>query len=138
MNDETLEAYQRRAFASQQREQNLRRDLEVCKKERDLLHKRVGAQRRELAALNLSYWKVCWMSGMRGRALSLLEPFVRILGAVDERELRQTSALDGGWPSSLCGLELERRRHWHYVGQGLALTELPRSPLDAPTLDQTG
>jgi hypothetical protein len=125
-------------YAAQQREQNLRRDLEVVRKEKERLHVRVGHQRRELGALSRCYWQLCRALEVRGRALSLLASFVRTMGEVSERELRQTAELDGGWPSELARAELERRKHWHFVGVGLLLTEMPRVPWETPTLEQTG
>jgi hypothetical protein len=128
----------------QQREQLQRRDFEVVKRERDQLHARVGHQRRELAALSRAQWTLCEALRRRGWALSLLGPMLRVLVAVDRKELQQTAELDGGWPSALARLELERRKHWHYVipghraAQGLDLDQLPTAPTDAPSLEQTG
>lgn len=132
------EQHWREVYALQQREQNLRRDLEVVRKEKERLHARVGSQRRELGALSRCYWQVCQALSMRGRALSLLAPFVRVMGKVRADELLRTAELDGRWPSQLAAFELERRKHWHFVGEGLALTELPKVEANGWTLEQTG
>ena len=136
--DDERKEHWRALYSAQCRERHLRRDVEVARKEKERLHVRVGRQRRELASLARCYWQACRALTVRGRALSLLAGFVRTMGEVSERELRQTAKLEGGWTSEMARCELERRKHWHFVGEGLLLTELPRETTESPSLEETG